>query len=214
MKTQNTVKGLHNCQKFFQLLLLCCFITHFSKIIRQIKENFIYFLIEIYFPDTLSYFLSPNQFWLSHNQFWLVMCIWPHITNQNSCVVTTVFTYSDVNMPIDQWESVYYPNYFIIMTRSAYHMLELAGWGGLFANGMLQFCQPESCFWPKRPRPSRNNGLVIRGSLSLNRNDAFHMQTGQSNFWLPRTSRAGICLRQRQVVFSSRDGMKSNINKI
>ena len=37
-------------------------------------------------------------------------------------------------------ENVYYPNYFIIMTRGAYQMLELAGWIGQFANGMFQFC--------------------------------------------------------------------------
>ena len=36
--------------------------------------------------------------------------IYQSITNQNSCDVTAVFTYSHLNTAIDQWECAYYPN--------------------------------------------------------------------------------------------------------
>ena len=39
--------------------------------------------------------------------------VWQYITNQNSCDVTAVFPYFHLNTAIDQWECVYYPNYFI-----------------------------------------------------------------------------------------------------
>lgn len=39
-----------------------------------------------------------------------------HITNQNWCDITTVFKYSQLNTPINQWESAYYSNYFINRT--------------------------------------------------------------------------------------------------
>jgi len=80
------------------------FINYFSKIIRQIKENAVYLLLDrkrfsLYAP----YFLPTNR--NVHLQ---------HTTNQNSYDVKTVFTYSNLNIPTDQIESAHYPNYFMI----------------------------------------------------------------------------------------------------
>ena len=65
----------------------------FSKIIRQMKENAVYlFMIEMDFLYTCTYFLPAN-----HNA---------HLTTHNqarySCDITTVFTHSYLNTPIDQ----------------------------------------------------------------------------------------------------------------
>ena len=64
---------------------------------------FIYFLIERDFLIHAHIFPQPIK-----------MQIWQHITNQNSCCIKTVFTYSRLNISIDQWEGTHYPNYFII----------------------------------------------------------------------------------------------------
>ena len=103
---QRGSRGLHNCREF--LLLPECFDdafkNYFSKIIRQIKGNAVYLLLDrkrfsLYAP----YFLPTNR--NVHLQ---------HTTNQNSYDVTTVFTYSNLNIPTDQTESAHYPNYFMI----------------------------------------------------------------------------------------------------
>ena len=70
------------------------------------KENaFFYFLIETDFLDNLYALFSHQP---------IKTCVRQHITNQNLCDATAMFTYSYLNTAIDQWECVYYPNYFII----------------------------------------------------------------------------------------------------
>ena len=86
------------------------FIKYFWQTIPQRKENADYLL------------LDQNRF----SPYVLIVPthIWQHITNQNSCHVTTMFTYSHLNTPIDQWERMYYPNYFInnIMMQVKQHL--------------------------------------------------------------------------------------------
>ena len=75
------------------------FIKYFWKIVRQMKENAVYLL------------LDRNRFsWYALIFLTIKTRTWQHITNQNSCDVTTVFTYSHLNTPLDQWEHAYYPN--------------------------------------------------------------------------------------------------------
>ena len=68
------------------------------------KILFIYFLMEMDFLDTRSFRVNQP----------IETRIWNLVTNQNSCDVTTVFTYFQTS--IDQWEGAYYPNYFIMYT--------------------------------------------------------------------------------------------------
>ena len=77
----------------------------FSKIIRQMKENAVYlFLIEMDFLYTCNH----NAQLTTHNQ------------TRHSCDITTMITHSYLNTPIDQWQSAYYPNDFIILTVNYY----------------------------------------------------------------------------------------------
>ena len=92
---QRGSRGLHNCREF--LLLPECFDdafkNYFSKIIRQIKGNAVYLLLDRKrFFDMCSYFLQANQ-----------TRIRQRIINQNACDVTAVLTNSHLNTTIDQW---------------------------------------------------------------------------------------------------------------
>ena len=101
-----TVDHKHHHQKHVCVFKICVYvyIKYFSKIIQQMKENagfFTFWLKQIFLTHAhISY--QPIK-----------TCVWQYITNQDSWDVTAVFTYSHLNTAIDQWECVYYPNYFI-----------------------------------------------------------------------------------------------------
>ena len=77
------------------------FIKYLLKMVWQGKENAVYLLLDRNMVfDTRAYSYLPIK-----------RGIWQHITNQNSCDVTTLFTYSHLNT---QWESTFNANNYFI----------------------------------------------------------------------------------------------------
>ena len=90
-----------NTEKKSSITCIKCF----SKIIQQLKGSAAYLPLDGNRFSWYSYFSRANQ-----NA--------PHMTNQSTNQARFVFwhnraTYSHLNTPIDQWESAYYPNYFV-----------------------------------------------------------------------------------------------------
>ena len=88
---------LHNNNYCQILLSSIAFITYFSKIMQQnlMKEkyNAVCLLLDWYrFSWYAIFFTSQSK------------CASDNTTSQNLCDVTTMFTYSHLNTPIDQWE--------------------------------------------------------------------------------------------------------------
>ena len=114
---QLCVSSLHNGWEFSQLpkcfdeatlvnmeKVLYCFHKIFlkNKSTNEGKCCFLNFLIGTDFLDPLLMFPTSQSKRTPNNT-----------TNENSSDVTAIFTYSHLNTAIDQWECLYYPNYFI-----------------------------------------------------------------------------------------------------